>query len=65
MVIVQLDPNNTNNFSNKNDEIRRLYLLVTGASGFIDSKLLNELTKRQEFKDGKYAVRCMIRNKLY
>ena len=44
-----------------------LKILVTGASGFIGSRLLKQLIKindeNSDTKGGKYAIRCLTRNK--
>lgn len=40
-----------------------LRILITGASGFIGSRLLNELMRIQELKNNNYTIRCMTRNK--
>lgn len=40
-----------------------LRILITGASGFIGSRLLNELIQIQEIENSFYSIRCMTRNK--
>ena len=51
-----LEKTNTNN--NK-----ELTILVTGASGFVGSRLLDELISAQINHNNHYSIRCMTRNK--
>ena len=66
--------NNRRGFSKLTDEYRSLEqknndlkILITGASGFIGSRLLKELMKINDEtsnnRDGKYSIRCLTRNK--
>lgn len=58
----QLKNQKISNDVNKDTETG-LRILITGASGFIGSRLLTELIKIQELNNNNYTLRCLTRNK--
>ncbi len=44
-------------------DINKTVILITGVSGFIGSRLLNELIENKEQKDVKYFIRGLSRHK--
>lgn len=52
-----------NNILNKKENNKELKILITGASGFIGSRLLDELINTKKNNIPSYLVRCLTRNK--
>ena len=55
--------NNNPNGLNFNTDKDKTVILITGASGFIGSRLLKELIENKEQKDVKYLIKGLSRHK--
>ena len=58
--IIDKKNNKTNGLDS---DIDKSVILITGASGFIGSRLLNELIENKELKDINYSIRGLSRHK--